>query len=154
MRRFLLVLLVIAVLAAGGVVGAEYYAFQETDLRFTQAHLSGLSTSGIEVTLVAEAENPTPIGTTISEQYLEVYSSETHVATVDRQSTVIVPGEESRLLKYPTTLDAGGALRAFVERLGSDRTTIRIQGQYTFASRWLGVEVNVPVAEERVRLTR
>jgi len=153
MKRLLLVLLVTA-LASGVVVGGEYYAFQETDLRFIQAHVSGLSTSGIEVTLVAEAENPTPIATTISEQYLEVYSNGSHVATVDRQSTILLPAEESRLLKYPTTLDVGGALRAFVEQFGSDRTTLRVQGQYTFASRWLGVDFEVPVGEERVRLSR
>jgi len=152
MKRLLLLFLV-AVLGAGAIVGAEYYAFEKTDLQFTQAYVSDVSMSGVEVTLVAEAENPTPIGTTISEQYLEVYSNGANVATIDRQSTVIVPGGGSRLLKYPTTLDLGGALQALVERLGSDQTTIRVQGHYTFASRWLGVTFEVPV-EERLRASR
>lgn len=152
MKRLVSLFLTMGLLA-GAVVGAQYYAFQETDIRFQDAQVSGLSTSGVEMTLVAEAENPTPIGITVSEQYLEVYANGSHVATVDRRETLVVPGEDSRLLKYPTTLDAGGALEALVEHLSTERTTIRVQGQYTFASRWLGVEFGIPV-EERIHAGR
>ena len=143
-------LLLIAGLVAGATVGAQYYAFQQTDIQFEDAHMSGISTSGVGVTLVAEAENPMPIGITVSEQYLEVYANGTHVATVDRRETLLVPGEDSRLLKYPATLNAGGTLQALAEHLGAERTTIRVQGQYTFRSRWLGAEFQIPVDETNV----
>jgi LEA14-like dessication related protein len=152
MKR-LLSLLLIAALVAGTAVGAQYYAFQKIDIRFQDAQVSGLSTSGVEMTFVTEAENPTPIGIIVSEQYLELYANGNHVATVDRRETLLVPGGGSRLLKYPTTLDAGGAIEALVEHLSTEQTTIRVQGQYTFTSRWLGVEFGIPV-EERVHASR
>ena len=152
MKRLVSLFLTMGLLA-GAVVGAQYYAFRKVDIRLQDTQVSGLSTSGVEMTLVAEAENPTPIGITVSEQYLEVYANGSHVATVDRRETLVVPGEDSRLLKYPTTLDAGGALEALVEHLSTERTTIRVQGQYTFASRWLGVEFGIPV-EERIHAGR